>query len=264
MGYYRDFLRPVREKIIYHYTTLSTFKSILESQSLHLTHIAYLNDLTEFEDGQRFFYNRLRLPKKNKEHRDLINRIEEAEIYAGNMSNLCVFSLCAKGNLLNQWRVYGQDGFGLAIGFNAQVIRKICKENDLYFGKCFYSDKMKERACNKILGKLFSEKDNKFRSIYGATFGLFSKNKHFAEEKEIRIATNPSVEVDIKERNNRLVTFYCLNIGRELSQLIKEVVIGPCHQDNIKEIRQTINVLLQKRKIHSDIISSNIPYRSSR
>ncbi len=261
------FLQPVSEDKIYHYSTLRTFKSILESQSLQLTHISYLNDLTEFKDGIKFVGNFLRSVPDNRQFEELINLNEKALLHGGKISDFCVFSFCLDGNLLNQWRAYGQDGFGIAIGFDTKLINNICDEKDFFFGECFYSEESKKKACNVIFESLHNIQEIKekitFFWMLSAIFALFSKNVHFREEKEARIATLPGVELNIKEKDNGLVAFHCLDIKEKMINLIKEIIIGPCHRDRLDEMHKTLEVVLQKAGISSCVIKeSDIPYRS--
>ena len=99
--------------------------------------------------------------------------------------------------------------------------------------------------------------------IYTTILGLFFKNECFKEEQEARIATYPKITLDIKERANRLMAFYCLDIKEKMTNLIKEIVIGPCHVDRYDETHKMVEVLLQKAGIGNCAIrKSDIPYRS--
>lgn len=257
-------VRSVDRKIIYHYTNIKALKSILETKAFHLSHISCLNDYTEFEDGVRYFYNRLSSVESNKKHEKLIKDLEEATVSAKKL-NFCIFSSCLEGDLLNQWRVYGDDGYGLAIGLDTEVTKCICNEKELYFGKCLYSEESKEEIYQNILLKLKEFNDHKkivtFSHIYIGISSLFFKNKGFNEEQEARIATYPLKTLDIKERDNREIPFYLLDIKDKIANLIKEVVIGPSSKSS--EMAKAAEILLEKAGINKCMIKeSSISYRS--
>ena len=271
------FLRPVREDKVYHYTTLSALKAILETQSLHLSHILCSNDYTEFENGIRFFWDEwLVSAEKERKFIDVIGGIKrcgelkDASLYARKKTNCCFLSCCfgkKSDDLLNQWRVYAQDGFGVAIGFDTKVMEDVCRINGFFLGECLYRKDDKNQACDTLAEQLQKELNNEhFKSlllIYTTILGLFFKNECFKEEQEARIATYPKIALDIKERANRLVAFYCLDIKEKMTNLIKEVVIGPCHVDRYDETHKMVEVLLQKAGIGNCAIrKSVIPYRS--
>ncbi|MGB7582001.1 MAG: DUF2971 domain-containing protein [Sedimentisphaerales bacterium] len=269
------FLRPVSDERIYHYTTLSAFKGILESRSLHLSHILCSNDYTEFENGIKFFWEDWLSSAKEK-FSNLTSCIKNHEslketlLNAHNKTNhSCFFSCCfgEKGNdKLNQWRVYAQDGFGVAIGFDTQVMLEICRLKGFFLGKCLYLKDDKIKACDTLAEQLQHDIKNKnFRDLLmidTQIFSLFAKDECFEEEREARIATHPiNISLDIKERNNRLVAFYALDIKEVMTNLIREVRIGPSHKSY--EIRKMIEILLEKAGIVNCVIKeSNIPYRS--
>lgn len=269
------FLQPVSEGKIYHYTTLSAFKGILESRSLHLSYILCSNDYTEFENGIKFFWEEWLSSAKEK-FGNLINCIKNYEslketlLNARNKTNHSCFLSCCfgeKGNdKLSQWRVYAQDGFGVAIGFDTEAMLEICRLNGFLLGKCLYRKDDKIKACDTLAEQLQRViNDKSFETLlttYAQIFSLFAKNECFEEEQEARLATHPkNITLDIKERNNRLVAFYALDIKEIMTNLIREVRIGPSHRD--AEIRKMLEVLLERAGIvDCRITSSDIPYRS--
>jgi len=262
-----DFLKEIKNDKIYHYASLDSFKNILDTKSLHLSHISSLNDYTEFEAGVQFFCNGLRSSEKNKQFEGLIETMESG-LLQGKRNNFCVFSSCLDHDSLSQWRAYSDDGHGLAIGLDSKGIKAVCEQNDFYFGECFYSEESKREKMQNIVKGLIKHRDNKehfipFFIISVGLFALFFKNEHFEIEKEVRVATHPTITLDIKPRGNSMTPFYRLDIKDKFADLIKEVVIGPCSKSH--EMFKVVETLLQKSGIKDCVISeSSIPYKSIR
>src|SRR5215218_3597375 len=102
-------------EVLFHYTTLVGGYGILRSDALWMTKIRYLNDTSELEIGIATFKllleELLRGPGSADEHR-LIEAVL-AGLGSVAASNICVTSFCEHGDLLSQWRWYGEGGRGL-------------------------------------------------------------------------------------------------------------------------------------------------------
>lgn len=102
---------------IYHYTSLNGLIGILESQSLFSSNIQFLNDRKEFQYGVELILSTISHLKKNKKAFQILENVEKNIdlIYKCERYVTC-FSL--KGDLLSQWRAYGNNGRGISIGFD--------------------------------------------------------------------------------------------------------------------------------------------------
>ncbi len=103
--------------IIYHYTSLSGLIGIIESQALFSSNIQFLNDRKEFEYGVELILSTISKLKKKKRNLNILEKVEKNIdlIYKCERYVTC-FSL--KGDLLSQWRAYGNNGYGISIGFD--------------------------------------------------------------------------------------------------------------------------------------------------
>jgi hypothetical protein len=52
-----------------------------------------------------------------------------------------IFSFCADGNLLSQWRAYGKRGAGCAIGFHQVPLQKAAKKRGFNLLRVIYDSK---------------------------------------------------------------------------------------------------------------------------
>ena len=145
-------------KELYHYTTASGLQSIVESQQLRATNIAYLNDAEEhtgffdrrlpylLEEPIRTAVTELARTEQGQQHIEAVGGIETA--IEGLKSDLVkslrsttlkfnspyIASFCSAlsqrvqdDGLLSQWRGYGSDG-GYALVFKADRLQKLLDE----------------------------------------------------------------------------------------------------------------------------------------
>jgi hypothetical protein len=123
-------------EIVYHYTTVDTMMKIVESSSIWVTNMDYLNDTTEQEYFLTLVRGRLaeflREQVIEKGPYDLDNRevfdlgkwfIPPAERLP--LPNLVfIASFSGEPDSLAQWRSYCPDGNGVAIGFSVAELKK--------------------------------------------------------------------------------------------------------------------------------------------
>lgn len=116
---------------LYHYTSISGLKGIIDSSCLHATNIKYLNDSKEFVFGLDYFSklfphpeSAFRIPEPQEmslydhlvEH--LFNRTLSGFRYRRKASDCFVMSFSKNPDVLSQWRAYGKENVGYCIKFN--------------------------------------------------------------------------------------------------------------------------------------------------
>jgi len=108
---------------IYHYTNFGALVNILQSSSLWLSHSSCLNDLSEGRHGIQKIAEYLRKHPKDKRYFNFFkrNNLREAMDFAMKKEGFYVISFCQNGDLLSQWRAYGGDGSGVALGINSGI-----------------------------------------------------------------------------------------------------------------------------------------------
>jgi hypothetical protein len=118
--HYNEFkVEECYNKLIYHYTNIDSFKSIIKSQCIHATNISYVNDLKELNYAQNLFIKNIkRIIKKrtatleNKILHKLLPMYENIE-----KSNRFISCFSIDGDLEYQWKQYGVNGSGISVGF---------------------------------------------------------------------------------------------------------------------------------------------------
>lgn len=157
---------------LYHYTTVSGLKGIIESGCLHATNIRYLNDSKEFIFGLDYFSKIFSssgkgpsLDKPIYDHLiDTLFRKAFCDVrHGGQELNSFVVSFSSKPDLLSQWRAYGKENAGYCIKFNHKeltypsdslpgMISKVQYINPLDLKFAFYElEKIKNECREEIL-----------------------------------------------------------------------------------------------------------------
>ena len=221
-------------EILYHYCSGTTFASIINGKCLRLCDIRKSNDEKEMSflypqlfNEMKAYYNSLEADCQfyeisgyegfsffiDKVKNDLDKKIED-----GNFTSF-VACFCEKGNVLSQWRAYGDDGRGFSIGFSKSALERYCSTyNDVIkLVKVRYADDKEKKniiegeaikLVNKIIDIYNSlsnteEYQSAFTQYCAAILiensicdSLRFKSKAFEEEQEWRLYFTNRVELD--------------------------------------------------------------------
>lgn len=211
-----DYSSPKPPDIIYHYCSVESMLSILDNSCIWLSDSTKTNDNTEIHwllnnvgeiyeevlDKYKSEYDGKIYKKIRSEVEEGINYIKKEKVPYTEYKR---FLACFSGNceLLSQWRAYGNNGFGVALGFDSKFFCTL-KNNTLFdFTNVKYIDNDKnkklynyiddnlkpiiagciERNSIENLG-LFDLKTLFFLYIYALyEEGYHFKNHHFKEEE---------------------------------------------------------------------------------
>ena len=274
-------------ELLFHYTTIGGAFGILTSDALWMTKIRYLNDTSELEIGIVTFRDilneLLEAHGPDDEHRLLESVRDGLDSVAA--SNICVSSFCEHGDLLSQWRWYGEGGRGVSIGVSSRVLSGMGK-HAINLWKCIYDaaahrelllafvDRLLESYRSEKAarggGELDAESSHYLLRGFFASFLQIApiiKNPNFAEEREWRLVTLP-VDVDdeaygVSMTGDRIIQRYELRFPRDADgtcRAIARVVVAPTKDPEL--IGEAIALLCRKRKIAYDTIEySRIPFR---
>ncbi|WNV09779.1 DUF2971 domain-containing protein [Tardiphaga sp. 709] len=123
-------------KTFYHYTDAAGLKGIVESGSLRATHIAFMNDASEYLHAISLLTDSIRAARTRPLsvlQIKLLDEIEEPVALTLPQNSAPYFVTCFSSaeNSLNQWRAYGRGEGGFCIGFDAAQLN--ARSNDGYF-----------------------------------------------------------------------------------------------------------------------------------
>ncbi|NFF79735.1 DUF2971 domain-containing protein [Clostridium botulinum] len=222
------------KNIIYHYCSIETFFAIITNKCIRLSDLNKTNDYMEKRWTSKLINDALMKRIKEweininlyedywydegiKSHMQYYKREMESVLFESNPVLISCFS--QEKDKLSQWRAYGQDGEGISIGFDYNLLKRLGKGKDnIWVKKVLYKEKQQSdlledciEQCLYYMLDLF-EKDsikstNNFNEYFKEEFDVFCevlpdyleqvscyiKNPAFIEEKEIRIIYDPKL-----------------------------------------------------------------------
>ncbi|OBR90014.1 hypothetical protein CLRAG_36060 [Clostridium ragsdalei P11] len=220
---------------LYHYCSLETFISIISNKCIRLSDLSKSNDYMERKWIISIIEEAL---DKSLKDEGIIIDLRENYWYEDGINNHIEYLLSMlkdrvmessyiacfsrKGDLLSQWRAYGDDGKGVSIGFDPKLLRKVnSNKNDIYIEDILYDkDEQIEDIRLAVNGavtymknlfhddavrvsddfnKYFIEEFDAFCEVICDELEISScymKNPAFKEEDEVRIFYVPLISED--------------------------------------------------------------------
>ncbi len=220
---------------LFHYTSAEALQNILQNRMLWASEALSMNDPTEGIHPGGFVKDRLtarkdRIPQKIL---DLFTNQSLTEILD---SQIFVASFCDRGDVLGQWRAYGRDGRGYAIGFSPGVLLEgVTLTGGLarveYDAQKLHilADEIIDYAIAVVADLKLAEQDAERYWGYVANFLLQSlmrfKNPAFREEREWRMICLPAPQLlRFRVIGTRLVPYCELRFPMEA---IRTIRLGP-------------------------------------
>ena len=137
---------------LYHYCSLETFISIISNKCIRLSDLSKSNDYMERKWIISIIEEAL---DKSLKDEGIIIDLREKYWYEDGINNHIEYLLSMlkykvmessyiacfsrKGDLLSQWKAYGDDGKGVSIGFDSKLLRKVnSNKNDIYIEDILY------------------------------------------------------------------------------------------------------------------------------
>jgi hypothetical protein len=149
-------------RYLWHYTDARGLTGILEKGQLWASNAYYLNDASELKYGRGLVIRTLQarqLSATESSVKDLLFKIEISLQVADMIDFPYVSCFCEEGDLLSQWRAYGNGGSGYALGFHPADLTK--DRPYLQLRKVIYE----EAKQNSILEKTFDEFIDLMRAV---------------------------------------------------------------------------------------------------
>lgn len=244
-------------KSVYHYCSADTFMAIIQNKTLRLSDLNKTNDYMEKRWANKLIVNAL----KEKLNEYGINMKLEEDYWYNEQSNnhlqyykkevgrvlydespVLITCFSEEKDKLSQWRAYGQDGTGVAIGFNYKVISLLNDKKEMVVEKVIYKENMQnKKLCQLIesviiyIQNMFEEDKVKISDDFNVYFedefdtfcevlvdyigqvGCIIKNPAFSEEKEVRIIYNPKLP------NREILGDIQLTEAKDYFEKVKEI-----------------------------------------
>lgn len=220
---------------IYHYCSVETFMAIIQNKTLRLSDLNKTNDYMEKKWANRLIIAALQEALREYE---IDMNLEEEYWYDDEADNhlqyfakevkqvlyderpILITCFSREKDQLSQWRAYGQDGAGIAIGMNYKLIESLNNKIDgLYVEKVVYKEKNQQQRLEGLIESCIYYMDKLYKTVVGKRYKDYNeffveefdafcetltdyvgqvactiKNPAFAEEKEIRVIYNPELQ----------------------------------------------------------------------
>lgn len=144
----------------YHYTNAAGLKGMLESEEIWLTNILHLNDPGEVGYGIALAIDELRsrIAEEDEGFQSLLGAA--CEYVSRSLAHAAFFvaSFSADGDELNQWRAYGDNGRGYALGIDANLFHHRLMEETagLFVAPVIYDESEARRRHREVADKFIA------------------------------------------------------------------------------------------------------------
>lgn len=269
-----------RHQSLFHYTSLSGLMGIIDTKTLWLTNVLYLNDTSEQIYAMRLIRNivsSLSLSGNySKSFANLLtpnsSTFKDIESLYNNPAYISCFT--TDGDSLYMWLGYC-DQCGVAIEFDLKSDYTFAFGPNCFFRDLVYDENILADKTTRIINEFYkvynSEKVDEslekvyIREIYDSLFHMSSdfKNPSFNLEKETRLHYRPKSnnEIKFRLRGNLIISYIALplediNHGKKLP--IKSITLGPCKDQYL--VRSSISDFVRNRGYDIEIRLSSIPF----
>lgn len=224
--------------ILYHYTDAAGLKGIVETGTFRATHIAFMNDASEYLHGVDLLVGSIHDAKaitKDKDIQKLLELMEPAVsgTRPENVAPYFVVCFSEQENSLNQWRAYGRGEGGFAIGFDGGTLERSTTTQAMLLAPALYARDKQAKLVRELLHWALEEypkralnyPENKRQEHslnwaqhflwFAAGISPILKNPDFAEEAEWRIVfmLRSNRQVQFLSKPTGLVPFVGLKLG---------------------------------------------------
>jgi len=288
-----SWVKTLREpgSTIYHYTDDVGLRGILEDGRVRLTDIFKLNDPSELHHGFSRAIKILKTkvangpPERKKFAEGLEAFFREGKIQRSGHFFICSFS--SRRDDLGQWRAYGDNGRGYALGFDTKILENPFTK-DVLNTEAFlitYKDSELDTILGQVIDRMLALislpggknllgaacKDDMawlytWLTVYILRVALFFKHEAYENEKEYRFLQYYAAEevppsVKLRTRSYTLIRYREFDWRSVAATALKEIVVGPSadHEKACQFARDCVHSL------HTEtvrITCSSIPYRA--
>lgn len=266
--------------LLFHYTSAESLLGILETDSLWASQIRYLNDAAELLYAAELIVDVVdgRISRCHHSNRRVLETVRDTLPRLEYERFLYATSFSEDGDLLSQWRAYGDAGGGYAVGVRMRevlpdvpgpVVRKV-----------EYEEKKQRELVQNVLSAFLEGEDPEPRdrpqrdSLAVALMadlalaGAFFKHGSFHEEREWRalsIAAEEDGAISFRASGGIIVPFFPVSFpsGEDAgsSRLpLGLVTCGPTLQPTLSRRAVTLALRLQGKR-DCEVRSSRVPLR---
>jgi hypothetical protein len=283
---------------LYHFTDAGGLKGIVDNQEIWLTSVLHLNDPSEVKYGIEAAKQELQALINESGGEFLQEFCDHIEFLIthnrDDVFGFFVANFSRAGDELGQWRGYGDNGRGFAVGLNPGLFQSTdtpdpkTPEKNVFVAPVSYGERngrMKQRETLRraiaVMQKIISTKEGRVLMLKNEAElrvkicmelavpilwnSVTTKHDAYKAEREVRriiIGHLPRfISIETRIRKGELVPFLRSHISTHDKGDIVKIVIGPAAEptaeDSVKNLLRTQGIDPVRR-----VVRSKIPYRS--
>jgi hypothetical protein len=283
-------------EILYHYTSQTGLKGMLNDKTIWASKIHYLNDSKEFALALKLARDELDRRIKAATSKVDCSRLEllRDTIYTIEGVNTCVCCFSKRGDALSQWRGYGGGDAGFSVGFTREWFTRVKDTLGLSLSPCIYDPKDQQRLIQDAIDEFLATNAEKEPYYWDRNRGHLDpdrprtfvvlrhagddfanrlaliapliKHKSFEAEKEWRlvVATVSAHKLHHRPGRSMLIPYYKIPIGdADKFDSIREIVVGPTpHLDLSAASVRSLAIAAGLDHKGLEIKTTRIPFRN--
>jgi len=226
--------KTARPEAIFHYTSADALHSIIRNKQLWATEALCMNDPTEGIHAGRLIAERLRA-RASDVPSHLLRLFSDEQLSDVLNNQVFLVSFCSAGDLLSQWRAYGLDGRGYALGFNTEALLESAPCGGHLVPVSYDRAELDELlatiidfAVKEISRVNFCQAESEgywgFVGNYLLQSVIRFKNPAYQEEREWRLVYFPSAGIEFRISVGRIVPYIKVPFALEAIQRVR---LGP-------------------------------------
>ena len=274
-------------EILYHYTGQEGLLGIIGKKEIWASHTQYLNDQSEFRHAIELVRDELSqmVREANTDARPFVEELNQGMLEHDGMEsvNVCVCSFSEEGDILSQWRAYGDGVAKFSIGFSGDLLRQVSAQMNSWLVPCLYREEDQRALVRALLEDVLTE--NKARPpdgdvesedmyltrggnliAYLYRYAPILKHGTFSEEREWRIVTKPLMcryeRFDYRPGRSMLIPYYRIPLTvPEVNFGVKRIVVGPVPQGD-RAVQAVKSLMVKHRLRAAQVLVSDVPFRN--
>ena len=274
-------------EILYHYTGQKGLLGIIGKKEIWASHTQYLNDQREFRHAMGLVRDELSQMARQADTQTgpFVEEMNQGmHDHDGLESiNVCVCSFSEAGDILSQWRAYGDGVAKFSIGFSGALLRQVSDQMDSWLVPCLYREGEQRALVRALLEDVLKENmawvpqdDVESEDMYlprGGNliaylnrYAPILKHKTFSEEREWRIVTRPIMcrneRFGYRTGRSMLIPYYRIPLaGPDVKFAVEQIVVGPVpHGD--QAVRAVKSLMVKHRLKDAQVLGSDVPFRN--
>ena len=274
-------------EILYHYTSQEGLLGIICKKEMWASHTQYLNDQREFRHAIELVRDELSrmVRQANTQTRPFVEEMNQGMDEHDGMEsvNVCVCSFSEEGDILSQWRAYGDGVAKFSIGFSGTLLRQVSDQMNSWLVPCLYGEGKQRALVRALLEDVLQENlalvpqdDDENEDIclqrhgnliaYLNRYAPILKHDAFSEEREWRIVTRPLMcrneRFDYRPGRSMLIPYYRIPmVGPDVKFDVERIVVGPVPQGD-RAVRAVKSLMVKHRLKTTKVLGSDVPFRN--